>query len=284
MADKECPNCGRKTREEASFCLGCGQSFGASSPSRPAVERRPAPERRPPPERRPSPEREAPPSRYDPGRPEEQAAAYVPRPPASGERLTIEQRREIVRRRLVQEEARAQRTSGWRWFRPQGVELVMAVAILTTALFLALMVGLFVTNVVDWLTPENGEGGPEFEAAADFDAGRLLTVGMTQKEIDTTTFEGVAGWRAVYMNEAPPEAATVSAGGVHLTTRDADPVSSLYYMLIAFPESGTGAVPVAAFLRRDGETIFHVMGMGCEDVVAILEAAARGVPPPGSAC
>ena len=284
MADKECPNCGRKTREEASFCLGCGQSFGSAAPSRPAVERRPAPESRPAPERRPPPERETPPSRYDPERRDEPATPYVPRPPATGDRLSIEQRRDIARRRVIQEEARVQRTSGWRWFRPQGIELVMAVAVLTTGLFLALMVGLFISNAVDWLTPDNGDGSPEFVAAADFDAGRLLTVGMTQKEIDRTAFDGVAGWRAVYLNEAAARDATVSAGDVHLTTQDADPVSSAYYMLVVFPESGTGAVPVAAFLRQDDKAVFHVMSMSCDDAIAILAGTTRGGPPPGSIC
>ncbi len=283
MADKECPNCGRKTREEASFCLGCGQSFGSAVERRPPPERRPAPERRPPPESRPAPEPE-PPRRFEPDRPEERAAAYVPRAPASGERLTIEQRREIVRQRLVQEESRAHRASGWRWFRPQGIELVMATAILVTALFLAILAWLFIVNVVDWLTPDEDTGSPEFVAAVQFDAGRLLAAGMTQEEIDTTAFTGVAGWRAVYLNEASAGNAAVSAGGVHLTTRDADPVSSAYYMLIAFPESGTGAVPVAAFLRRDDETVFHVMSIGCDEAIAMLERAARGGPPPGSAC
>ena len=289
MTDKECPNCGRKTREEASFCLGCGQSFGAAATSRPAVERRPAPERRPPPGRRPPPESRPPPEpesprRFEPDRLEERAAAYVPRTPASGERLTIEQRREIVRQRLVQEESRAHRPSGWRWFRPQGIELVMATAILVTALFLAIMAWLFIVNVVDWLTPDEDTGSPEFVAAVQFDAGRLLAAGMTQEEIDTTAFAGVAGWRAVYLNEASAEGATVSAAGVHLTTLDADPVSSPYYMLIAFPESGAGAVPVAAFLRRADETVFHVTSISCGGAIAMLESTARGGPPPGSAC
>ena len=29
MADKNCPNCGRKTHPQASFCLSCGQTFDA---------------------------------------------------------------------------------------------------------------------------------------------------------------------------------------------------------------------------------------------------------------
>ena len=278
MADKECPNCGRKTRQEASFCLGCGQSFGGAATSRPAVERRPAPESRPAPEREP-------PSRYEPER-REKPPAYVPRSPATGERLSIEQRRDIAKRRVALDEAedRTKSTSGWRWFRPQGLELVMAVALLTTALFLALMIGLFISNAVDWLNPDDGDGGPEFVAAGDFDAGRLLTVGMTQKEIDRIAFDGVAGWKAVYMNEASARDATVSAGNVHLTTQGADPVYSPYYMLVVFPKSGTGAVPVAAFLRRDDKTVFHMMGMSCDEAIAILAGTARGGPPPGSIC
>ena len=146
------------------------------------------------------------------------------------------------------------------------------------------MVGLFISNVVDWLTPDDGDDSPEFVAAADFDAGRLLTVGMTQAAIDRTAFDGVAGWRAVYLEEASAQDATVSAGDVHLTTRDASPVHSPYYMMVAFPKSGTAAVPVAAFLRSEDKTVFHVMSMNCEDALAAIENTTRRGPPPGSIC
>ena len=94
----------------------------------------------------------------------------------------------------------------------------------------------------------------------------------------------MAGWRVVYLVESSAEDATLSAGSVHLTTRDADPVSSPYYVTIAFPMSETGAVPVAAFLRRDDETVFHVKGISCEDALATIAHTTRRGPPPGSPC
>ena len=287
MADKECPNCGRKTRQEASFCLGCGQSFGGGAARRPAVERRPAPERQPAPERRPAPEREPvpegePPSRYEPQRRQE-PPAFVPRPPASGKRLTTEQRRDLARQRVkADDRARAERPR--RRFRPQRIEFVMAAALLPVTVFLALMVGIFISNVVDWLKQDEGADSAEFVVAEDFDAGRLLTVGMTQAAIDSTTFEGVAGWRVIYLEEASAQDATVSAGDVHLTTHDSNPVRSPYYMMVAFPKSGTGAVPVAAFLKREDKTVFHVMGISCENALAAIENTNRRGPPPGSIC
>ena len=286
MADKECPNCGRKTRQEASFCLGCGQSFGAAATSRPAVERRPPPERKPPPERRPAPEREAPPSRFDPDRLEERAASYVPRQPATGDRLTIEQRRDIARRRVARDDAEnpVESEPAWRRFRPGRFELTVAVAMLPATLLLSVLAAILIVNVFDWLKQDEGAGQVEFAAAVEFDAGRLLTVGMTQTEINTTSFEGVAGWRVVYMDESSAEEASLSAGSVHLTTRDADPVYSPYYVTIAFPMAETGAGPVAAFLRRDDETIFHVMGISCEDALANIAHTTRRGPPPGSIC
>lgn len=277
MADKECPNCGRKTREEASFCLGCGHSFGA------AVKPRAAPERRPPPAERPAPEREAPPDRYEPERRPRPADEYVPRPPASGKRLTIEQRRDMARRRTEADD-RARADAPKRRFRPQRIEVALALAMLPTTVLLSIFAYLFIINVVDWLKPDEGVDAAEFVASGDFTAGRLLRIGMTQNEIDTTTFEGVAGWRVVYLEEASAADATVSAGDVHLTTKGASPVSSPYYMTVAFPKAGAVAAPVAAFLRRDEATVFHVMSISCEHAMAILADTTRRGPPPGSIC
>ena len=160
----------------------------------------------------------------------------------------------------------------------------MAAAALPATLLLALLAGIFINNAVDWLRQDEGVDRAEFVAAGDFDAGRLLTVGMTQGEIDRTAFDGVAGWRVVYLKEASAQDATVSAGDVHLTTRDANPVHSPYYMMVAFPKSGTAAVPVAAFLGRVDQTVFHVMSMSCEDAVAAVVGASRLEAPPGSIC
>ena len=273
MADKKCPNCGRETREDASFCLGCGHSFGAAVQPRAAPESRPAPEREPP-------------AHYEPQRQTDPAEAYVPPPPASGKRLTIDQRRDVARRRLARSEAgeRPERKSAWRRFRPRRIELAIAAAMLPTTVLLALLAGIFISNVVDWLKQDEGIEDVEFLAPADFDAGRRLTVGMTQATIDSTRFEGVAGWRVVYLEETPAGDAALSAGDVHLATRDASPVTSPYYVMIAFPVSGTGAVPVAAFLRREDKTVFHVMGIRCDDALALLADTTRRGPPPHSTC
>jgi hypothetical protein len=141
-----------------------------------------------------------------------------------------------------------------------------------------------IRGIADKLSKDEGADQVSFAASEDFDVGRVVSVGMTQDEIDEMTFDGVAGWRVVFLNDGSGEGTTVSAGELELTTDGANPVSSPYYMYLAFPASGTGAAPVALFLRSEGKIVFHVRGLGCDVAVAALAGTARRGPPPGSIC
>jgi len=240
MAYKNCPNCGRKTHPQTPFCLSCGQTFDAVYERRTARPYRPV---------------------QRPVEPE-----YVPPLRTAGERLSYEERQQVARRHSSSVEVRDRQRPERPWWRirVRRTELVLAVLAMPAMIILAALAFVFLREIADKLASDDGADRARFAASGDFDVGRLVTVGMTRGEIDGVAFDGVAGWRVVYLDEAAGRSGTLSAGELSFTSEGTDPLSSQYFVYLAFPALGTGATPVALFVRSDDETVFHVRGLGCE--------------------
>jgi hypothetical protein len=126
----------------------------------------------------------------------------------------------------------------------------MAVLAMPAMIILAALAFVFLREIADKLTPDDGADRARFAASGGFDVGRLVTVGMTRSEIDGVAFDGVAGWRVVYLDEAAGRSGTLSVGELPFTSEGTDPLSSQYFVYLAGDRRHAGGA-VLSQRRRD---------------------------------
>ena len=119
---------------------------------------------------------------------------------------------------------------------------------------------------------------------------QLVEVGMTEREVLERMNKPTPPWTVLYLNKwdgGDGWNVGVPTGGMselRLSSKGATLDSSPYYAYIFFPERDRGSDPTFVYFDRDGEQVFHVGRLSCDETLLALKAGNHTGVPDGSAC
>ena len=119
---------------------------------------------------------------------------------------------------------------------------------------------------------------------------QLVEVDMTEREVLDLMNKPTPPWTVLYLDRWDGGDAWnvgVPTGGMselRLSPEGANLDNSPYYAYIFFPASDRGSDPTFVYFDRDGEAVFHVGRLSCDETLRALEAGEHTGVPDGSAC